>query len=790
MEDLIGRLKSAVGDRYTIERELGRGGMATVYLAEDRKHRRHVAIKVLKPELAAALGPERFLREIEITSQLNHPHILPLLDSGEAEGLLFYVMPYVEGESLAGRLDREKQLPLEDALRIAAEVADALGFAHSRNVLHRDIKPENILFEGGHAVVADFGLARAITAAGGTRLTETGIAVGTPEYMSPEQAGAEPELDARTDLYSLACVVYEMLAGEPPFTGPTTESVARQHLTAEPRPLTTMRRSVPEPVSQTLMKALAKSPADRFPTAGQFSQALTGPAPAVAAGPVPLAVREKARRRVIAYAAILILVMVGAYTAISRTLRPPGSTVASQQPRLAVLPFENLGAAQDEYFADGITEEITSRLARLSGLGVIARTSAARYKDTDKTIPQIGEELDVEYVLEGTVRWDKSRPGPSRVRVSPQLIRVSDGTHVWTEPYEGVLAGIFEIQSAVAERVAQALDVVLLDPERQSLAAKPTEDLEAYDLYLLGRHHLRTRTPEGLERAIACFRQAIARDSGFAEAYAGLAEVYASLPSFTQARASEVLPLAQAAALEALALDSTLAEAHAASGFVAYVFEWNWAAAEIRLREAIRLNPSYAPARLYYTYWLITLGRMAEARAELERAQDFAPLSDPFGVGFAYRLLREPERAIAKLKQSLELDPGSPVTSFQLGVTYYHDLSREDEARDAWQVLTETPYFGFGPAWAPVLAHLGDPDETIAALSGWIEAAGPESMHWFIPATLFAVFGASERSLEWLERGYEERSTLLAFATADPVFDGLRSHPGFTDLVRRIGVPQ
>jgi serine/threonine-protein kinase len=753
VEDLLERLKSALADRYTI-------------------------------------GPERFVREIEIEARLTHPHILPLYDSGEAGGFLYYVMPYIEGESLRDRLDREKQLPVEDALQIAREVAAALSEAHSRDVIHRDIKPENILLSAGEAVVADFGIARAITEAGGEKLTGTGVSIGTPAYMSPEQAAGSEDLDGRSDLYSLACVVYEMLAGEPPFTGPTTESVVRQHLTAEPRSVTTLRMAVPERVSQSLTKALAKAPADRFTTAGQLAEALTDPAPAVAAGSAPLAVREKVRRRVIAYAAILILVMVGAYTVISRTLGPPESAVASEQPKLAVLPFENLGAAQDEYFADGITEEITSRLARLSGLGVIARTSAVRYKNTEKTISQIGEELDVEYVLEGTVRWDKSRPGPSRVRVSPQLIRVSDGTHVWTEPYEAPLAGIFEIQSAVAERVAQALAVVLLDPERQSLAAKPTEDLEAYDIYLLGRHHLRMRTPEGLERAIAYFHQAIARDSGFAEAYAGLAGVYASLPSFTQARPSEVLPLAKAAALQALALDSTLAEAHTASGYVAYVFEWNWAAAETRLREAIRLNPSYAPARLLYTYWLITLGRMAEARAELERAQHFAPLSDPFDVGFAYRLLREPERAIAKFQQSLELDPASPVTSFQLGVTYYHDLSREDEAREAWQVLTETPYFGFGPAWAPILAHLGDPDETIAALSGWIEAAGPESMHWFVPATLFAVFGAGERSLEWLERGYEERSTLLAFATADPVFDGLRSNPSFTDLIRRIGVPE
>jgi serine/threonine-protein kinase len=619
---MIGRLTEALADRYTIERELGSGGMATVYLAQDLKHERQVAVKVLRPELSAAVGSERFLREIKITANLNHPHILPLLDSGEADTILFYVMPYVEGESLRDRLNCEKQLPVEDALEIASEVADALGSAHRRKVIHRDIKPENILFEEGHAVVADFGIARAITAAGETKLTETGIAVGTPAYLSPEQASGERELDARSDIYSLGCVLYEMLAGQPPFTGPTVESLVHQHLTAEPPPVTRLRPTVPEVIARVLAKSLAKVPADRYRTAGELRQALSA---------------EQARL------SASKLVDEGA---------GPRSAVA---PRVVVLPFENLGAAEDEYFADGITDEITSRLARLSGLGVIARSSAMRYKGKERTIAQIGEELDVKYVLDGTVRWDKSGPGASRVRVSPELIRVADGANVWAEPYQSALAGIFEIQSAVAERVAEALDVALLEPERRALAAKPTESFEAYDFYLLGRHHLRMRTPGGFERAIDCFNRAIATDTGFAAAHAGLAETYAALPSFTEARTSDVLPQAKTAALRALALDSTLAEAHAASGFVAYVFEWDWAAAETGLREAITLNPSYATARLYYTYLLITLGRLTEAWDELERAQHYAPLSDLFDVGFAFRLLREPERAVAKFKQSLAL---------------------------------------------------------------------------------------------------------------------------------------
>src|SRR5438128_7807898 len=278
LADLLARLQAALADRYTIERELGRGGMATVYLAQDRKHHRQVAIKVLKPELAAALGPERFLREIDTAARLNHPHILPLHDSGEAEGFLFYVMPYVEGESLRDRLSREKQLPLGNALQIAREVADALSYAHSHDVVHRDIKPENILFEAGHAVVTDFGIARAITAAGGEKLTGTGIAVGTPAYMSPEQAAASARVDERSDIYSLGCVLYEMLAGELPFTGPSAESIVRQHLAAAPPRVSAMRAAVPPAIEEAIVRALAKTPADRFATAAEFADALAAPA--------------------------------------------------------------------------------------------------------------------------------------------------------------------------------------------------------------------------------------------------------------------------------------------------------------------------------------------------------------------------------------------------------------------------------------------------------------------------------------------------------------------------------
>jgi serine/threonine-protein kinase len=375
--------------------------MATVFLAEDLRHRRQVAVKVLRAELAGMLGPERFLREIETVARLRHPHILPLYDSGEADGFLYYVMPLVEGESLRDRLRREKQLPLDDALRIAREVADALSYAHAHGVVHRDIKPENLLLESGHAVVADFGIARAVSAAADDRLTETGLALGTPTYMSPEQAAGSGELDGRSDLYSLGCVLYEMLAGEPPFTGPTAANVIQQHVTAVPRSITQLRPAVPAGVAEAINRALAKTPADRFNPVGQFADALgkggeTGPTPTVATP-------TGSTRRAFAGLAATALV-VAAVWAFARRSPGPEQRPVSGTPRIVVLPFTNLGRPEDEYFADGVTEEVTTRIGATPGLGVIARTSAATYRKSDKSVRQIGAELGVDYVLEGSVR--------------------------------------------------------------------------------------------------------------------------------------------------------------------------------------------------------------------------------------------------------------------------------------------------------------------------------------------------------------------------------------------------
>src|SRR3989454_6320781 len=472
------QLQAALADRYALERELGRGGMATVYLAQDLKHHRKVAIKVLKPELAAALGPERFLQEIEIAAGLTHPHILPLYDSGEATGLLYYVMPYVEGETLRNRLDRAGQLPLAEAVQIMREVADALSYAHSHDVVHRDIKPENILLEAGHAVVSDFGIARAITAAAGGKLTETGIALGTPGYMSPEQGAASARVDERSDIYSLGCVLYEMLAGEPPFTGPSAESIVRQHLAAAPPRVGARRGAVPPAIEEAIVRALAKTPADRFATAAEFVEALAAPAQRV---------RDPGRRKSrLAAGAGLAATLVAAAAGLFVLSRPHG-TPALAGPKgqsIAVLPFVNVsGAPQEEYLSDGISEELINALSKLPQLQVVARASSFAFKGKNEDVRQIGQALQVATVLGGSVRR-----AANRLRVTAQLTDARNGYNLWSETYDREMGDVFAVEDEISHAIMRTLQVHLASGDSLTILRRPPRDVEAYELYLKGRY--------------------------------------------------------------------------------------------------------------------------------------------------------------------------------------------------------------------------------------------------------------------------------------------------------------
>ncbi len=534
--DSLSALAAALADRYRLDRELGRGGMATVYLATDLRHERPVALKVLHPQLAASLGPERFLREIKLAARLQHPHILTVLDSGEAAGQLWFTMPFIEGESLRDRLVREKQLAVEDALRIAREAADALDYAHRHGVIHRDIKPENILLSDGHALVADFGIARAL--GGDEHLTETGMAVGTPAYMSPEQAAGERDLDARTDIYSLGTVLYEMLAGEPPFAGPTLQAMAARRLSSEAPSVRQYRPAVPEAVDRAVRKALARVPADRFASAGDLARALAPateavPAAAPATTLTPAAASRPGRHRSVVLLGLGFLLGLGVlFGWLRRHGDAPAAGAGGDVKRLAVLPFDNLGAADDEYFADGVTDEIRAKLSSIPGLQVTASRSAAEYKKSGKDLATIARELGVDYLLVGKVRWEKGDAGHSRVRVSPELIQVATGSTKWEQPFEANLTDVFQVQADVAGRVAQALDVALGAGAKQALGERPTQNLAAYDAYLKGEEvsrSLNVADPPTLRRAMVYYEQAVALDSNFTAAWAARARAYSVL---------------------------------------------------------------------------------------------------------------------------------------------------------------------------------------------------------------------------------------------------------------------
>jgi serine/threonine-protein kinase len=690
--DVLDALRRALADRYAIERELGQGGMATVYLAQDLKHHRPVAIKLLRSELATALGPERFLREIEISAHLHHPHILPLYDSGEAEGLLYYVMPYVEGESLRDRLTREKQLPLEDALQIAREVADALGYAHSHGVIHRDIKPENILLESGHAVVADFGIARAVGSAATEKLTQTGIAVGTPVYMSPEQAAGSKELDGRSDLYSLGCVLYEMLAGQPPFTGPTVESIVHQHLVTEPPNVTNIRPAVPAPVAAALQRALAKTPADRFNPVALFAEALSGRA-AAAGTTVPTApgavIPTKRSRRRLALLGLAALVVVAGVFAVGRWLRPGAAAPRHPRTAIAVLPFENLSAeGPNAYFAPGLHDELLTQLSKVAALTVISRTSVMGYAGTSKAIKLIGQELGVGTLVEGSVQVVGDR-----LRVNVQLIDAATDAHLWAEHYDRTLDDAFAIQSDVAQRIVAAVGVALGDAEQRRVAQAPTANAEAYRLYLQGREYYSRPgyLRQNQEMAQQLFERALALDPDFALARAALSQVHGSMywwrydPS--AARAARQREEAEAA----LRLAPDLPQAHSAMGLAHYRGRRDYRRALEEFAIALAGLPNDAELWALTGYVHRRLGNWNEVVAAFEKATQLAPLDANLFydlAGQTYEVMHRYAEAVRAYDRALSLVPDLHVAAIRRGETYVLWQGQLDTLRT---VLSQVP---------------------------------------------------------------------------------------------------
>ncbi|HET7427169.1 MAG TPA: protein kinase [Gemmatimonadales bacterium] len=733
----------ALADRYAVVRELGRGGMATVYLADDRRHGRQVAVKVLKAELGVMLGPDRFTREIRIAATLNHPHILPLHDSGEAGGRLFYVMPFVRGGSLRERLAAERQLPVDEAVRLVRQVAAALHHAHSRGLVHRDIKPENILLHEGEAMVTDFGIALAADAAPTERLTETGLLVGTPEYMSPEQAAGERALDARSDVYSLGCVLYELLAGVPPHAGPSTKSLIARRFT-EPAPhVRRVRPQVPVAVDEAVARALAVDPSERFPSAAAFAEAL-------AASGAPAAVTRR---------------------------------VAS----VAVLPFLNLSPDPDnEFFADGITEDVIAQLAKVRTLKVIARGSVMRYKKREQSLREIGATLDVATLLEGSVR----RAG-SRVRIVGQLIDAETDRHLWAETYDRELTDIFAIQTDVAVQIASALEAELSHEDHTRLREEPTEDLEAYQLYLQGQHCIHRWTQEGVDRGLEHLQEAVRRDPNYALAYAAMGKAYLDigLGVVGMLPPDEAFAKARAVVARALEIDPGLAEAHAILGHLKYVCDYDWSGAEAELKRALELNPNSGEAYDIYGLLLSALERYDEAIEMQRRAHELDPLAHRMDIVTTLLRAGRYDEALSAVTRVLTVEPQLPLAHATLG--WVHLLSgRPDKGIAALERAV-----AISPESTLYLAQLGQAysrvgrtDEARAILARLEETATRRYVSPYHMAYVYTGLGEHERALDWLERAYEDRAGGVFGMKGSFLFAPLRSHPRFQAILRKMNL--
>ena len=721
MADLLDRLRAALADRYGFDREIGRGGMATVYLAQDEKHHRSVAIKVLHPYLAVNLGPERFLREIQIAAQLQHPHIVPLYDSGQAGDLLYYVMPYIEGESLRQRLEREKRLPLEDAVHLARAVAGALDYAHRHQVVHRDIKPENVMLHEGEAMVTDFGIAKAVTAAASDNLTQTGATVGTPAYMSPEQASGVVDLDGRSDVYSLGCMVYEMVTGRPPFVGPTAQAIIAQSFTTPPQPLRVSRDGVPEWLESAVGKALGKEPAGRFDTAAQFAQALK----------------------------------------LSGTSTPPGATrLSAATPAatksMAVLPFVNMSAdPENEYFTDGIAEEIINALSKVQALRVASRTSSFAFKGKNQDIRQVGEALNVGTVLEGSVR-----KAGTKLRVTAQLVNVTDGYHLWSERYDRELQDVFAIQDEIAGNIVRALRVVLSDAEKRAIEKAATDNVAAYDYYLRGRQFFHQFRRTGIQFARRMFERALEIDPGYVLAYAGAADCCSFLYMYWDASKAN-LETADSYSRKALELDPESAEAHASRGLVESLSR-RYEEAEREFARAIQLNSKLYEAHYFSGRTFFQQGKYEAAVAAFQEAMRVRPedyqcamlISLPYdGLGRREEKESALRHGLEIVRKHLELNPDD-VRALYLG--------------------------GIG------LAQIGETAEALDWANRALALDSEDSGVLYNVACVYAQTGGKERALECLERAVQNGFGHREWLENDSDLNALRAEPRFQALLKKL----
>ena len=780
---------------YRITEKIGAGGMGDVYRAHDEHLDREVAIKVLRPgTLTDEHSRKRFHKEALALSRLSHPHIATIHGFDTQQGTDFLVMEYIPGVSLSEKL-AGGPLPEKEVLRLGVQLAEGLSAAHEHGVVHRDLKPGNLRVTGdGWLKILDFGLAKLrhpVAESGATEsLTETQATAGTVPYMAPEQL-LGGEIDARTDIHAAGAVLYEMATGRRPFAEVERLQLVGAILHKTPPPPSAVNPAVSAELDRIIGKCLEKEPGNRYQSARELAIDLRRlQAPARTSETVSIVAGKKWERwklgAAVAAVSALVAMVIGfnAGRIRERFARPPSAPIQS----IAVLPLANLSHdPEQEYFADGMTEALITELSQISSLKVISRTSVMHYKGSSEPLPQVARELNVNGIVEGSVL----RSG-DRVRITAQLIQAPSDTHLWAKSYERDLRDVLRLQSEVAQAIANEIKAKVTPQEQARLARAHLINPEAHEAYLNGRYYWNLRTEEGLKKSIRHFQVAIEKDPGYALAYAGLADSYVVLAEWALMASKEAFPRAKAAALKALEMDETLAEAHVSLGAVRSDHDWDWVGADKEYKRGIELNPGYATGHQWYAEYLSAMGRHNEAIAEIKRAQELDPLSLMINAvgGYVFIYARRYDEAIAQCRRTLELNAGFYPAHLYLGWAYQGQKlygQAISEYQKAIALEEDNPTLAEGLAWC--YAASGKRTEALKIISTLNALSRRKYVSPYGMAEIYVALGDFDQGLAWLERAYEEHSWELAFLKVSPVFDPLRSDARFKDLVRRMNFP-
>ncbi len=768
---------------YKILEKIGEGGTSVVYKAEDTTLKRHVALKFPSAQiLADQVKRARFIHEARAAAALDHPNICTLYEIGETEGKTFISMAHIDGQSLYEKI-KSGPLGLNETIDISIQAAQGLCEAHEKRIVHRDIKSGNIMVtRSGQVKIMDFGLAKLAGETTETRLTQQGAIMGTVDYMSPEQAKGEP-VDYRTDIWSLGVVMYEMLTGQLPFKSGNAQAVIHSILYEEPKCLRDLRKDVPVILEQTVQKMIQKDPSNRYDS----MKALITELESISFKSSLSREHVVSKRTKLKVVGVIAAILAGVGIAVLLYLRP-WAVQEKGLPSIAVLPFVNMsGDKEQEYFCDGMAEELINALTQIKDLRVIARTSAFSYKGRDVNIRDIGSQLNVATILEGSVR-----KADNRLRVTAQLVDTKGGHHLWSERYDRDMGDIFAIQDEITSAILEKLKPQLLGEMRGKLAKRQPVDIEAYNLYLKGLFFWNKRGEMNLKKSIEYFEQAIKKEPDYALAYAGLALSYTFLPFYSPLPSKKVVPKAKELALKALEIDETLAEAHAALGFISMLYEWDWAGADRHFKRAFESNPRYASAHKWYSETLLFRARFDEALKEIEQALELDPVSVAINreLGWVCYYAGQFDRAIDVLKRTIEMEPSVVFVHSNLGLAYL-GKSMYEEALIEFQREREVSR-GVN-VWAEVgtgftYIQMGKPDEAQKVLDDLLERSKNEYVSPFLLACLHFVLGKNDEGFKLLNEAYKEHDYWLCQVKIVRLIDSVRSDPRYTALLKKINL--